>query len=198
MRAATSMFNNPARAMDKVEKWTEKVYPCIHLNVHQFMSELEMVNEKFPLTGKRFLDVGCGLGQKVYLAHVSQFQMDAHGLELRRNYVRKGNELLQMYLAPETWADRHFPKEVEKQPNRILYGNAISFKKYADYDVIYFYRPSPCPKVQEKIERAICKGAKKGAIIIGFGFQSLGYEKFHRKYGIKRIDGLSYSCFIKA
>jgi len=180
--------------MEKTERTNAKAYHCIHLDSQRFLDQFTAIAGAVNgLRNKKFLDVGCGLGQKVYMAR-KFLEMSATGLELRPAYVKTGNQLLKRYLS--------YKNETEKEDSffpRIVRGNAITYKKYQDYDVIYFYRPAPDPVIQEKIEHAIAKGAKAGAIIVGHLVQCFHNPEFLKQYNLTahNADGKTERYWIK-
>lgn len=113
-------------------------YPNASFSILRFMSNLRFI-QKTCGVGSRFLDVGCGLGNKVWIAQTLGF--DACGLEINKKYAEIAGECVGV--------------------NRIICGDGTTFSNYDQYDVIYFYNPMP----SDEIETAIIRNAKKGAII---------------------------------
>ena len=71
-------------------------YKCIHLGIGDFIQQLQYVINELHLTPEqivktKFLDVGCGVGQKVYLAGC--FGFNTFGLELRKELIETGRTL---------------------------------------------------------------------------------------------------------
>jgi SAM-dependent methyltransferase len=163
------------------------------LRPDEFIRSLSTVKENLPRKHEfhKFLDVGCGLGQKVYLASRMGFQ--AEGIELRPRYVRRANRLMKQFTDKRFIAGEVVPV--------IKTANAITFKEYDKYDVIYFYCPSPNPDVEKQIELAIAKRARVGAVVVGFLAQyftknldnqkelkALGWEPTGNGYAWKRVS----------
>lgn len=131
-------------------------YKCIHLAPMRFVSMLGAVldHQKIePHKNKRkpkFLDIGCGVGEKIYLA--SLFGLNTFGLELRKELITDGRKLLKSM--SDDFYDDHF-----------IPGNALTFD-YKDFDILYFYCPLADEALQIKLELRIAKTAKPGAIVI--------------------------------
>lgn len=146
-------------------------YVCIHLSIDHFLSDLFQLRSHiisktkkengWEIPSVKFIDVGCGVGQKVYLA-ARHLGFDAEGIEMRKEHVKIANEALEKFC-------RKTRRYGEVAPTKVFEGNAITFEKYSDYDIIYFYCPSHEPATEAKIEWAIAKGAKVGAYVIGYG-----------------------------
>jgi len=137
-------------------------YTCIHLHLDQFMSAMRSLVTYMNWKPKhlrrlKFIDVGCGVGQKVFVAHLLGF--DSYGLELRKELVEE---------AKNVTANLHMFKTDRCATNFFMLGDALKFKNYSDYDVIYFYCPLFKHELQVKLEKRVQTQAKKGAIVIGF------------------------------
>lgn len=116
----------------------DRYYPNASFSVLKFMAKLRLI-QRICGVGSRFLDVGCGLGNKVWLAQTIGF--DAHGIEINQRYADIAGECV--------------------GTNRIVCHDGITFPDYDQYDVIYFYNPMP----SDELETAIITNAKKDAII---------------------------------
>jgi len=113
-------------------------HPNASFSVLKFIANLRLIKRRCR-EGCRFLDVGCGLGNKVWIAQSLGF--DAYGLEINAKYAEIASECV--------------------GADRIFCHDGITFQGYEDYDVIYFYNPMPT----DELESAILERAKKGAII---------------------------------
>jgi hypothetical protein len=115
-----------------------RFYPNASFSILRFVAKIRMIRE---LCGAStcFLDVGCGLGNKVWIAH--QMGFDAYGLEINAKYAEIAGNLVGR--------------------SRIMCEDGTTYGDYGKYDVIYFFNPMP----SGALEAAIMKGAKKGAII---------------------------------
>lgn len=113
-------------------------YPNASFSVFSFIKKLRLILQMCG-PGARFLDVGCGSGNKVWLAQAMGF--DAYGLEINQQYAEIAGQCV--------------------GTKRIFWQDGITFPDYGQYDVIYFYNPMP----SHVLETAIVTNARKGAII---------------------------------
>ncbi len=106
---------------------------------------VDMLTEAFFLLGhdrnKKFLDIGCGFGSKVILA-CSLF--DGYGIEYNQDYVDKAN-LLGL--------------------NRVGLGDAFTFNKYDQFDLLYYYRPIHDDARYRIFENLVHRNMKVGALV---------------------------------
>lgn len=144
----------------------DKGYKCIHLDVPRFVETLKEILEnnfqelRSGLSELKFLDVGCGVGQKVFLAN-RLFNLESYGLELRQPLVKAARKLLGKTMS---WWSPNKEKELTRT---IIQGNALTFH-YAKFDIIYFYCPIADHDLELKLEKQIAHTAKRGAIVMGF------------------------------
>lgn len=116
----------------------DRCYPNASFSILKFVQKLRLI-QRISVDSSRFLDVGCGMGSKVWIAQSLGF--DAYGLEINQTYADIAGECV--------------------GPDRIFCRDGIQFPDYDKYDVIYFYNPMP----SDELENAIIKNAKRGAII---------------------------------
>jgi SAM-dependent methyltransferase len=107
----------------------------------------------FRKTGK-FLDIGCGLGEKVFLAHVFGQFSRCDGLE----YDAK------TFAVAEFLLDRIQPRD--HYPIKLIQGDALAFDDYGDYEVVYMYRPMRDHGLMRKLMRRVAAQIKPGAIML--------------------------------
>lgn len=120
----------------------------------------------------RFLDVGCGGGLKVLLA--AEFFARADGLEYDAGYAAAARRVI----------DR-----AGRLPSQVIHGDALTFDRYGDYDVIYFYQPMKSPEGLIALERQITAQARPGTLLIApYGLFSGRAESL----GCGRVDGAVY------
>lgn len=126
-------------------------YPYIAFHPESFFAQLRFYRVlNHP---GRFLDVGSGLGEKVFLAYALGRFSECHGLEYDPRTVAVA-EFLLASIAPR-----------DPYPIQMLHGDALSFDRYADYDVIYTYRPFHDPNRMESLVRRIALQMKVGAVL---------------------------------
>jgi protein-L-isoaspartate O-methyltransferase len=102
-----------------------------------------------PQRGLRFLDVGCGGGTKVFAA--TRFFRQADGIEYDQGYADAARSTLQT---------------IGASTSKIFHADATTFEAYADYDVIYFYRPLQTDALLDMMEQHIIGQARPGTILV--------------------------------
>lgn len=107
----------------------------------------------FHKSGK-FLDIGCGVGEKVFLAHVFGQFSSCEGLEYDAKTLAVAEFLL----------DRIQPRD--HYPIKLMQGDALAFDDYGDYDVVYMYRPMRDHCLMRKLIRRVAAQIKPGAIML--------------------------------
>jgi len=158
IQATADLFEHLAGRVNRTISYKttrkDKGYTCIHSDVHRFVSVMnEMVhNEKLKPRKLKFLDVGAGVGQKVYLAHLMGF--DAFGLELRPQLYKEAKEVMYNLRG---YGDSQF-----------FNANALTFNKYNEFNVIYFYCPIQDRDLQIQLEKRIAEKASVGTIVVPF------------------------------
>lgn len=149
--------------IDKSVKTANGEFGHIAYPNRAFLEDLEKVishaamNHKFlrkPLheTSERllFVDVGCGVGTKVYLATTFP-QLSVEGIEITPQYADIARKLI-------SWERNPTDRRIKTADARLV--------DYSIYDIIYFYRPM-CDRDQEAIlERRIADTMKKGAYVL--------------------------------
>lgn len=96
----------------------------------------------------KFLDIGCGIGNIVLLAcHIG---FNAYGLEYNKEIYNIARSLI-------------------VGSARIFKGNMSTFKKYGEYDVLYYYVPIADGREMEKFAKKLTKAMKVGAYVIPRG-----------------------------
>ncbi len=96
----------------------------------------------------RFLDVGCGIGTKVFLA--AHLFTHAAGLEVDPRLLRIARTL-----------DKNSVRN-----SSFISGDALTYDDYARYDVLFLYRPFRDDDRQAALERRIAEQTRAGTIIV--------------------------------
>ncbi|MES2435326.1 MAG: class I SAM-dependent methyltransferase [Pseudomonadota bacterium] len=118
-----------------------------------------------------FLDVGCGIGLKVFQA--AELFAQADGLEYEPAHAAAGQAMMQRGGWPEA---------------RIFHADALTFEHYADYDVLYVYKPMYGAAL-EQMEARLITQARPGTLLIA------PYTDFTTRFetmGCTRIEGFLY------
>lgn len=92
----------------------------------------------------KFLDIGCGIGNIVLLAHEIGF--DAYGLE----YDEKIYDIAKGIVGKD----------------HIFLGDMTSFRRYGEYDVLYYYQPMVNLDAMDKFGKRLVRVVKPGAYVI--------------------------------
>lgn len=142
-------------------------YTYIPLNIDAYLEQLKAVNSllrarKSDNFTPSFIDVGCGIGSKLYLAGANSFKL--FGLDIDRSYIRAAKKL---------------------NPSATLYWKDGRKHDYSPYDVIYFYCPMCNHNLQKELEAKIYSTAKKGAFILANLKQTP--DKEDPQHGIKPV-----------
>ena len=198
-KANERIGNSKAEKRDRVVE-SDGGYKCIHLSIEEFISSVSAMLKKQGIDDEKvnqltFLDIGCGVGQKVYLAKVFGFQ--SYGLELREELIKEGKRLfkkLRIITEYDTYDNigRHDTYDnIGRHDFVFIQGNALTFPDFAKFDVMYFYCPLFDNKLQVAMELHLAKTAKVGAIVIPklakgiFTFANVTQQK---EYGWKCKD----------
>ncbi|NNE52594.1 MAG: class I SAM-dependent methyltransferase [Sulfitobacter sp.] len=124
----------------------------------------------------RFLDVGCGGGLKVLSA--LRYFPKAEGFDFDPAYVAAGQRLMQM--SPDLDCT-------------IFQQDALTFDRYQEYDVIYFYRPISDEPLLIEMERRIAEHARPGTVLIA---PYVSFPDRHEDLACGHIDGAIYTVGI--
>jgi len=120
------------------------------INIYKAMRVLDCLGSS---EQARFLDVGCGIGTKTFLASTLFAQAD--GVEFDKNYFSIAKKI-------------HVSSSIDYTKNIKFFENdALKFDSYGEYDVIHLYRPFHDSDRQSELEEKIITDAKENALIIG-------------------------------
>lgn len=151
-------------------------FPDIALPNSEFHEHLHAAYRVLLVRGQaqsvRFLDVGCGGGLKVLSA--LRYFSHADGLDYQKSYVDSARTLLE---------------RAEVEGARAFQADALTFDRYGDYDVIYFYRPIQDQDKIIEMERRIIDQVAPGTILIA---PYLGFGDRFTSLGCSRVDGAVY------
>jgi len=131
------------------KKLDEEYYNNISFSYAFFMDGLQHIIKHFDRQPK-FLDVGCGLGTKCFLAGCLGYVPT--GLDCNPNYLKVVKQM-------GKGLNGGF------QPIKMIEADGITFDHYDEYDVIYWYLPIRDPAMMIKLSDAIFEGAKPGTVL---------------------------------
>ena len=151
LHLALHQLANPNRQSDFAKD--NNCFPDIPLSI-QLFDALMLAAYRLLLVQRRedqarFIDVGCG-GGVTTLAATRYFRY-CDGLEYDPVYAAAGQNTFKLLNVPNA---------------EIIEGNGVTFDRYGDYDVIYFYRPIKDNDILRQMELHIVNSARPGSIII--------------------------------
>jgi SAM-dependent methyltransferase len=126
-----------------------------------FYAGMHAVRQKLGPGRFSFVDVGSGIGTKLFLADTLGFEV--WGIERRPDYVEVSNALFPEY------------------PVKCI--DALEYQDYADFDVIYSYRLARKDQLQERVNAHIVEHMRDGAIF--FSTDTPASAK-----GLMQLDGV--------
>lgn len=127
----------------------------------------------------RFLDVGCGIGEKPFLAYALARFEQCDGLEINARSLAV-MDFLFASIATEM-----------PYPVRAIEADALTFDRYGDYDVVYMYRPlRDTPRMGELV-RQIAAQLRPGAIAFDVIDRALALRR--EEEGLYELDPESES-----
>ena len=191
-RANNRIGDTPEEKRDRCVR-KDGGYKCIHLPADHFCSMIGQTLEHREIAEHdvhklKFIDIGCGVGEKLYLA--SLFGMQSFGLELRKELIDEGEQLLKSM--------GHRCTHWSQTPNVaecFIHADGLTYD-YKDFDILYFYCPLVDSNLQIKLEDQIAKTAKIGAIVIPASASGcFGYGKLPE--GWKAVQGQNTRYFIR-
>lgn len=112
------------------------------LPLNSFYMGMLRVREQLGEGKFKFVDVGSGIGTKLYLAHTLGFQ--AFGIEHNRDYIEVSRRLFPRFTVVEC--------------------DALEYTSYDYFDVIYSYRLARSDELQEEVNNHIVHHMKEGAV----------------------------------
>lgn len=128
----------------KIHHDSKKYFAYIPLYARKFLVALTPLLEK----KKSFLDVGCGMGDKLALVHKIAPHVRVGGIEFHKPYVKLARKIA---------------------PNAHVYHcNALHYADYHKWDIIYAYRPISHWDTMCALEERIMREMKRGATFVMF------------------------------
>ena len=127
-----------------------------------FIERVSQIKSKAQLSDMKFIDVGCGIGDKVMLAQFLGF--DAYGVEINSHTLGLAQYFLHK-VVPYT---------------HLILGNAFDID-YSQYSFIYMYVPIYDVKKMAELYRLIKKRAKGKTVIFDIARNPRYWYKYHSK-----------------
>lgn len=110
------------------------------LPIREFFPQIEVATAA--TTGRRFLDVGCGIGTKLALMHVLGWQVA--GIDRHEPYIAVARELV-----PEATLTQADLRDVD----------------CFDADLVYMYRPGVSEQMASALERHVIERMRPGSLL---------------------------------
>jgi len=128
---------------------TASEYPFVPMDTRQMYRQLQLAADHLKMKGlgggkPSFIDIGCGIGNVILVAE--QMDFEVFGIE-----------------------KDPYPCEVARRlmgEEKVAQKDIWSYDKFADFDVIYYFRPFHDGALQHKFEHMIEDTLKAGGILI--------------------------------
>ncbi len=143
-------------------------YKYIAYSNRLFISMLD----KLPRS-KKFIDVGCGIGMKPFIAWLV-YGHATYGVELNPHTYEMGRYFLDGFLGDGQ--EYHNPKDRERAYITLMHNDAFDMT-YENYDIVYMYRPIQGDRLCDLYEHVYSTMAG-GAVLIEA--DAFGYQEFFR------------------
>ena len=128
---------------------TSKEYPFVAMDTRQAYEQLKLAKDylreagRFK-TGLKFMDIGCGIGNVMLMAELMDFMV--YGIEKDEVPCQIAQQLLGEDLVAQA--------------------DIWDFKRFNEFDIIYYFRPFSDKKLQTRFEKLIEEELKPGGILI--------------------------------
>jgi len=146
----------------KVNGVNKKYYAYIPNSTYRVIKELHLVlghlRKKDNYRTPNFLDVGSGIGMIMELA--KRDFASPSGIEVDKKLIEEQKSLFG-----------------QQSIGNVHNGDALKYKEYNKYDVIYYYVPIEDKELERKLERRIERQMKVGAILIANSKVDLQIQK---------------------
>ena len=127
----------------------------------------------------KFLDCGCGIGNIMLIAEAVGYK--TYGIEYEEATCKVARDL--------TWKPRTV--RGNNKNNSIICGDIATFKHYADYDVIYYYKPIEEYNKGRQFYKKLADNVRIGNIVISYG----GSDHFRDDVRFRTLPGV-HACWI--
>lgn len=123
-------------------------YPFVPMDTRQMFRQIQVANNHLQAKGRQgmrsFIDIGCGIGNVLLVAE--QMGFDVYGIEKDPYPCQIARRLLGEEKVDQT--------------------DIWDYQNFADFDVIYYFRPFHDGPYQRKFEHLVEESLKKGGILI--------------------------------
>jgi hypothetical protein len=137
-------------------------YPYIASDHWNFILGAATLREYLPTENPRFIDVGCGVGDKVILA--SMFGMKASGIELNQDTAAFAGYITRLLGLSGDWDDDWDDDGDGGESPQIIRGNAFAHN-FFPYNLVYTYLPSSNSDVLARLYDHCMTTMQDGAIL---------------------------------
>jgi hypothetical protein len=137
-------------------------YPYIASNHWNFILGAATLRQYLPTKNPRFIDVGCGIGDKVILA--SMFGMEASGIELNQDTAAFAGYITRLIGLDDDRYDDWDDDGDDGESPQIIRGNAFAHN-FSPYNLVYTYLPSSDRDVLARLYDHCMTTMQNGAIL---------------------------------
>ena len=142
MRAMTKLVRRLERQIKPRVPVVPDQFDYVALPEFEFLAGMDIVSQH-TRPAARFLDVGCGIGTKMFLAEMLGYSV--HGIDIHPEYVELTNTIIGSGSAELV--------------------DAFTYTDYDKFDVIYMYQPCKFRKNQLLLNEHIVSHARPGTIL---------------------------------
>lgn len=138
-------------------------------------------------TKGRFLDIGCGIGDKPFIAErLGQFS-SADGLEFNSGLTSISYYLYDM-LCQWKSKSQHGPRP----HSEILHGDAMTFERYGEYSYLYTYHISKDLEVRREIHQQVLRQMAPKAKYILYAYPNIMIRRKRALFDITSLNSVAY------
>lgn len=176
------------------EKRRNGCYPFIPLSMETFIDQVKTVDLALEVDGvqkRNFIDVGCGIGTKLFAAHAilnetyrSNKKPHIKGIDIDPNYIKKVEHILANQI------DLFYSRRTIVEGIELEVADARTYN-FAPHNIVYFYCPMLTPALEQVLEARIMKTVRLGSYVLANGSQTYdasiwreaGFRPLHNDYG---------------
>ena len=145
--AMTSLVRQLEKPWNPRVQVTPEYYDYVALPENEFFAGMDVVTKyildtQHCFNSPTFLDVGCGMGTKMFLAQ--RLGYSVHGIDIHQEYLDSARTLV----------NGSYPELC----------NAFDYEYYDQFDVVYAYHPCIFHKLQHSLNELIASKMRPGAL----------------------------------